>query len=86
MFPVRVLYIKRVIEKDKKIFRPMVNLKFKNVQFDVPIDDQDFNFVTPPDVVPEDITRLFLDRMKKSADDAAAAAKPAADATPPAKK
>lgn len=86
MFPVRVLYIKRVIEKDKKIFRPMVNLKFKNVQFDVPIDDQDFNFVTPPDVVPEDITRLFLDRMKKSVDDAAAAAKPAADATAPAKK
>jgi len=86
MFPVRILYVKRVLEKDKKVNRPMVNLKFKNVQFDVPIDDQDFNFVTPPDVVPEDITRMFLDRLKKSADDAAAAAKSAAESPAPAKK
>ena len=75
MFPVRISYIKRVMEKDKKVYRPMVTLKFKNVEFDTPVNDQDFTFVLPPDIAPpEDITRQFLDRMKKSSDDAAAAA------------
>jgi outer membrane lipoprotein-sorting protein len=78
MFPVRISYIKRVLEKDKKVYRPMVTLKFKDVEFDTPVNDQDFTFVLPENIAPpEDITRQFLDRMKKSADDGANAAKAA---------
>ena len=72
MFPVRIVYIKRVIEKDKKVYRPMVSLRFRNVQFDAPVNDQEFEFVNTDKTVPEDITRQFLDRMKKSADEGAA--------------
>jgi len=85
MFPVRIVYVKRVVENDKKIYRPMVSLKFRNVEFDVPVSEQEFAFVTPEKVVPEDITRQFLDRMKKGAEDAAAAKAPA-DPAAPAKK
>lgn len=71
-FPVRISYIKRVMEKDQLKFRPMVTLKFKDLEFDTPVNDQDFTFVIPPENVspPEDITRQFLDRMKKSSDEA----------------
>jgi outer membrane lipoprotein-sorting protein len=75
MFPTRITYIKRVVEKDKKVYRPMVSLNFRNVEFDAPVGDEEFTFVTPDNVVPEDITRQFLDRMKKSAE-ASSAAKP----------
>lgn len=77
MFPTRIVYIKRVIEKEKKVYRPLVSLKFKNVEFDAPVNDDQFTFEPPEGVVPEDITRQFLDRMKKGAE--ADAAKPAAD-------
>lgn len=73
-FPTRIVYIKRVIEKDKKINRPMVSLKFRNVQFDEPIDDQAFIFVPPPDIEPEDITGVFLERIKREEANGAAKA------------
>lgn len=82
-FPVRIVYIKRVMEKDKKVNRPMVNLTFKNILFNAPVSDQEFTFVTPEGAVPEDTTRLFLDRMKKRAEEANAA-KPQPEAALPA--
>jgi len=80
-FPVRIVYVKRTLEKDKRVFRPMVSLSLKNVEFDGTVDDREFNFDPPENVVPEDITRQFLDRMNKSVDEAAAPA-PAAPADP----
>jgi outer membrane lipoprotein-sorting protein len=68
MFPERIVYIKRLVEKDKKVNRALVDLQFSKVTFDSAIDDQEFTFVTPDDVVPEDITRQYLDRLKKSAE------------------
>ena len=86
MFPVRIVYVKRVVEKDKKVLRPMVSLKFRNVAFDAPVDDQEFKFEPPPKVPPEDITRQFLDRMKASAGEAADPSKTTTDPVAPAKK
>ena len=82
MFPTRIVYIKRVVEKEKKVFRPLVSLKFKNVEFNVPVSDDQFTFDPPEGVVPEDITRQFLDRMKKGAEDGAAAKSTAEPAKP----
>lgn len=73
-FPVKLIYVKRVLEQDKRVYRPMITLNFKNVVFDGAVDERDFTFEPPENVVPEDITRQFLDRMKKSAEEAAAPA------------
>ena len=66
LFPERIVYLKKQTEKDKKGYRALVSFQFKNVEFDAPIDEQEFTFDPPQDVVPEDITRQFLDRITKS--------------------
>jgi outer membrane lipoprotein-sorting protein len=67
MFPEKLLYLKKNVQK--KTFRPLVSLEFHNVEFDVPVEDKDFLFQIPPDVVPEDITKQYLDRMIGNAPD-----------------
>ncbi len=57
----------------KKSHRAIISLKFQNVQLDASIDEQEFIFVPPEDVVPEDITRQYLDRIAKSNEAEAAA-------------
>ena len=59
--------------KTKKGYRAIVSLTFQNVQLDASIDEQEFTFVPPEDVVPEDITRQYLDRITKSNEAEAAA-------------
>ena len=59
--------------KTKKGYRAIVSLTFQNVQIDASIDEQEFTFVPPEDVVPEDITRQYLDRITKSNEAEAAA-------------
>ncbi len=65
--------VKEGTEKDgppkaKKGYRTIVSLKFQNVQLDATIDEQEFTFTPPEEVVPEDITRQYLDRIKKSSE------------------
>lgn len=66
LFPERIVYLKKQTEKDKKEFVALVNFQFKNVELDTMIDDQEFTFDPPQDVVPEDVTRQFLDRITNS--------------------
>lgn len=81
LFPERIVYLKEHVEpatkdkkesKVKKSQRALVSLQFQNVQFDTPIDESEFTFVPPEDVVPEDITRQYLDRMQKGQESQAA--------------
>ena len=60
MFPEKLLYLKR--QPESKKLRPLVNLEFRNVELDTAVDDAAFKFEIP-DVVPEDITKLYLDRI-----------------------
>lgn len=60
LFPERLLYLKK--QPESKKLRPLVNLEFRNVELDVPVDDSAFKFDIP-DVVPEDVTKLYLDRI-----------------------
>lgn len=84
MFPERIVYLKRYIDKEKKeSLRSMVSLEFKSIEFDVLIDDQEFTFVTPEDVVPEDITRQYIDRITKGAEAAGNAPKNAGETSSP---
>ena len=79
LFPERIVYLKKQTEKDKKGYRVLVSFQFQNVELDATIDDQEFTFVPPEDVVPEDVTRQFLDRITKSQEVEAA---PATSAVP----
>ena len=79
LFPERIVYLKKQTEKDKKGYRALISFQFKNVVLDAAIDEQEFTFVPLDDVVPEDVTRQFLDRITKSqenADPSAASATP----------
>ncbi|WP_373652602.1 outer membrane lipoprotein carrier protein LolA [Schlesneria sp. DSM 10557] len=60
LFPERLLYLKR--QPESKKLRPLVNLEFRNVELDTPVDDDAFKFDIP-DVVPEDVTKIYLDRI-----------------------
>ena len=81
LFPERIVYLKRQTEKDKPGYRALVSFQFKNVELDATIDEQEFTFEPPQDVVPEDITRQFLDRITKSREVEAAPATPASPTT-----
>jgi len=79
LFPKRFLYLKRIPEKDS--LRPFVRLEFQNVKLDVEIEEEAFQFTPPEDLVPDDVTTLYLDQLKRRAgikpEDAAQPAAPA---------
>ncbi len=74
LFPVRLSYFKR---QDQGL-RMLLDLRFRDVVLEGPIDDNEFRF-TPPDATePEDVTREYIDQLFPEADpqgDAAGAAK-----------
>ena len=74
-FPERVLYLKR--PEEKKTYRPLIDLKFRNVVLDGPIDEKAFEFTPPENVEPEDVTRQYLEQLFPS--ESAGKDKPAAD-------
>lgn len=72
LFPEKLLYLKKIPQK--KTFRPLLSLEFQDVEFDVPVDDKVFVFKIPDQVVPEDITKQYLDRLTNPGAPADAAA------------
>jgi hypothetical protein len=60
-FPERVLYLKRF--EEKKPFRPLVDLQFRHVQLDGPVDPKQFEFTPPENIEPEDVTRQYLEQL-----------------------
>src|SRR5262249_18417219 len=61
LFPEKLLYLKRLPRK--KTYKPLVTLEFQNVEFDKPVDDDLFVFTVPDRVVPEDVTKQYLERL-----------------------
>ncbi len=68
LFPERLLYLTK--QPEKKTFKPLVSLEFHNVEFDGPIDEKSFVFEVPEDddIVPEDVTKMYLDRLTAPGD------------------
>lgn len=62
LFPRRFLYLKRLPEKTT--YRPIVRLEFQDVQLDQPVDDAAFQYTPPEDLVPDDITKQYIDQLK----------------------
>lgn len=59
-FPERLLYLK---QQPSKKYQPLLDLHFKNVILDGPVDEREFELTPPDDVEPEDITRQYLDQL-----------------------
>jgi len=71
-FPARLLYLKQAA--DGKGLGPLVSLEFRDVVLGGPVKEQQFLFVPPDDVAPQDITRQYLDQIQQA--NTPAAAKP----------
>lgn len=62
LFPRRVFYFKK---RDGKL-HPMLTLDFLNVQQNVPVGNQDFEYFPPDGVVPTDITQQLVEQIIRS--------------------
>jgi outer membrane lipoprotein-sorting protein len=71
-FPERLVYLK---QQPNKKYKPLLDLQFRNVVLDGPVDDREFDFTPPEDVEPEDVTRQYLDQLFPKEEKPAAATK-----------
>ena len=60
-FPRRIVF--RKTQTDSSVSRPMVTLDFDKIVLNGKIDDAEFEFVPPKDVVPIDVTGLYLKQL-----------------------
>jgi len=60
-FPERFLYLKK--PEDKKTYKTYLELQFRKVVLDGPVDEKLFEFKPPGDVEPEDVTRQYLEQL-----------------------
>lgn len=65
LFPERLVYLKK--QPNKRMYKALVNLEFTNVQFDTPIEDELFVFPQSDNIIPEDVTKQYIERMKPPA-------------------
>ncbi len=65
LFPRRFLYLKRA--GDQESLRPYVRLEFQDVKLDGEVDEAEFEFTPTEDLVPEDVTTLYIDQLKRRA-------------------
>ena len=80
-FPRRIAFLKQV--PGRKIHKPTLTLDFTRLVLDKPINEGDFLFVPPDTPRPEDVTELFIQRIKGSGRSAAAGPPAAAGAAGP---
>ncbi|MCH7990409.1 MAG: hypothetical protein IID46_14810, partial [Planctomycetes bacterium] len=59
LFPRRILYLKKHPTRD--ISLPMVDLQFREIELNQQVDDQVFVFKAPRGVLPNDLTKVYLD-------------------------
>lgn len=67
LFPQRFLFLKK--SPGKASFRPLVDLRFTNVQLNGEVDDEQFRFVPPDGAVPENTTREYLELIRQTRGD-----------------
>jgi hypothetical protein len=63
-FPRRILYLKKHSTRD--ISLPMVDLQFRQVELNKPVDDEVFVFKAPKDVFQNDLTGVYLQLFQQS--------------------
>jgi hypothetical protein len=81
LFPERFVYLQRV-SPDRDIYRPLMDLQFLDVEFDVPVNSDAFTFISPPGTEEHDETRTFIaeiERLRTAAEAAENQAEPSAE-------
>lgn len=79
LFPTRLLYLKRVQglkPGEETGLRPILSMEFENVMLDEPLDDQTFEFIPADGVIPDDVTKQYLERIFAAKPRPALAAEP----------
>jgi hypothetical protein len=67
LFPRRILYLKRAESGTR---RPMVTLDFVEVQWDVELAEDAFNYTPPEKVARQDVTQAYINRFAPPKQDA----------------
>lgn len=62
LFPERLVYLKK--QASKRTFKALTSLEFTNIEFDKPIDEELFVFPQSDTIIPEDVTKMYIERMK----------------------
>ena len=62
LFPERLVYLKK--QPNKRSYKALVDLEFTNVEFNTPIDEDIFVFPQVDAIIPEDVTKQYIDRMR----------------------
>lgn len=65
LFPRRVLYLKR--PESAHTLTPMLSLNFVNIVLNAPVDADEFDFVPPDKVYPQDTTSKYIKRIRDAA-------------------
>lgn len=66
MLPRRIQFLKRNVEANAKLVRPMLSLDLRNIVLNETVDDQLFTFTPPEGVKEEDLTQETIDLIQKS--------------------
>jgi hypothetical protein len=61
LFPRRILYLKQI--PGRTTYRPMVTVDFKDVVLKAQVNSDDFNYIPPDSVTPEDVTQYYLQQL-----------------------
>jgi hypothetical protein len=61
LFPRRILYLKQI--PNRTTYRPMVTVDFKDVVLNAQVNQDDFNYIPPDSVTPEDVTQYYLQQL-----------------------
>ncbi|MCC7423592.1 MAG: hypothetical protein IT428_25260 [Planctomycetaceae bacterium] len=75
LLPRRFVYLKQPTEKGTP--RPMVTLDFVDLVLNAPLSDDEFYYVPPDGVSQDDITHIYLDRLRPKGQPGQASEKPA---------
>ena len=66
MLPRRIQFLKRNVETNPKLVRPMLSLDLRNIALNETVEDQLFAFTPPEGVKEEDLTQEVIDMIQKS--------------------
>lgn len=75
LLPRRFVYLKQPTEKGTP--RPMVTLDFVDLVLNAPLNDDEFYYVPPDGINPDDITHAYLERLRPKGQPAQTSEKPA---------
>lgn len=64
LFPERIVYLKKLTGEGNE-YHQLLELQFRDVEFDVPVNPEAFSFISPPGTEEHDETRIFINLLDR---------------------